>query len=79
MAATELVSLALDKSDDPQLVVCYARGSVFRPEGKFLRVEKGMRTRVSRSLCIAGHFGKRCQVCPNYEAVVTLAASSKRD
>lgn len=80
MAATELVSLTHDQSDDPRLAVCYARGSVFKPEGKFMRVEKGMRTRVNRALCIAKHFGHRCEVCPNYEASLTLVGSkAKRD
>lgn len=63
--STELVSLMKDTSDDPRLVVCYARGSVFRPEGHFIRVEKGKRSLVSRALCLALHFGDRCEACPN--------------
>lgn len=63
--ATELVTLHKDKSDDPRFAVCYARGSVFRPEGEFMRVEKGKRTLVHVSLCLLRHFGPRCEKCPN--------------
>ncbi len=74
--ATELIALEHDKSDDPRFAVCYARGSSFRREGKnFLRVEKGMRTRVSRVLCITTHFEKRCEICPNYDTKLVLRAS----
>ncbi len=63
--ATELISLHKDKCVDPRMAVCYARGSVFKPEGNFFRVEKGQRTVVHRSLCVVRHYGKRCDVCPN--------------
>lgn len=72
MATTELIALLNDKSDDPGMAVCYARGSVFRREGNFLRVEKGKRTRVSRALCIATFYGEKCKTCPNHEATLTL-------
>jgi hypothetical protein len=79
MATTELIGVDQDKSDDPALAVCYARGAVFKREGNFLRVEKGMRTRVSRALCITGHFEKRCESCPNYEATLTIRVRTERD
>lgn len=70
--ATELIALRKDKSGDPSLAVCYARGSVFKPEGRFFRVEKGRRALVSRALCIVGYYGKRCESCPNYNVVIRL-------
>lgn len=71
---TELVSFLKDLSPDPYHAVCYARGSVFRSEGKFFRVEKGKRTLVPRVLCVLQHFGRRCRVCPNAEFTVTFRA-----
>lgn len=71
---TELVSLLKDVSDDPRLAVCYARGSVFRAEGKFFRVEKGKRTLVLRALCVLQHYGARCRRCPNSDFVVAFRA-----
>lgn len=63
--ASELIPLN-DEAGDPRFAVCYARGSVFRREGRFLRVEKGMRSIIPRALCMAGQYGSRCKVCPNY-------------
>jgi hypothetical protein len=73
--ATELITLAGDKSDDPRFAVCYARGSAFRREGRFHRVEKGKRSLVSRALCVIEAFGSRCRQCPNYSAVITLRSN----
>lgn len=72
---TELVALAKDKCEDPRFAVCYARGSVFKAEGHFHRVEKGKRSLVSRALCLSEHYGKRCQICPNRDFTVKLAAN----
>jgi hypothetical protein len=69
---TELVALAKNKSDDPRFAVCYARGSVFKPEGNFFRVEKGKRYLVNRALCITKYYGSRCEVCPNREFTLTF-------
>lgn len=69
--ASELVTLD-DDSGDPRFAVCYARGSVFRREGRFLRVERGKRTVVNRALCMAQAYEKRCLVCPNFSATLTL-------
>lgn len=63
--ASELIPFK-DDPGDPRFAACYARGSVFKREGRFLRVERGMRTIVPRALCMAAHFGSRCQACPNY-------------
>ncbi len=71
---TELISLNKDVCDDPRYAVCYARGSSFRKEGNFLRVEKGKRTLVPRALCVIQHFGRRCRLCPNSEFAVTFRA-----
>lgn len=71
---TELISLQKDKSDDPRYAVCYARGSTFRKEGNFWRVEKGKRTVVLRALCVKQYFGRRCRNCPNSEFSVTFRA-----
>lgn len=62
---TELVTLNKDRADDPKYAVCYARGSVFRPEGHFFRVEKGKRTVVLRAMCLSMYYGNRCKICPN--------------
>lgn len=62
---TELVTLNKDKADDPRYAVCYARGSVFKQEGHFFRVEKGKRTVVLRALCVSLYYGNRCRICPN--------------
>lgn len=62
---TELITLSKDVAEDPRFAVCYARGSVFRPEGHFFRVEKGKRTVVLRALCASLHFGRKCEICPN--------------
>lgn len=72
--ATELVTLNADneKCDDPRFAVCYGRGSAFRAEGKFFRVEKGARTVVHRSLCVLQHFGRRCEACPNSKLKLRL-------
>jgi hypothetical protein len=72
--ATELISLHKDKSDDPRFAVCYARGSVFKLEGHFHRVERGKRSLVSRALCLAEHFGNRCAICPNRNFKATFVA-----
>lgn len=63
--ASELIPLT-DDSGDPRFAACYARGSVFKREGRFLRVEKGMRSIVPRALCMAAQYGNRCKICPNY-------------
>lgn len=73
---TELVSLSKDKSDDPRYSVCYARGSVFKKEGHFHRVEKGKRALVSKALCIAQYYGDRCTVCPNSQFVVGVRSGN---
>lgn len=62
---TELVTLNKDRAEDERYAVCYARGSVFRAEGHFFRVEKGKRTVVLRSMCLSMYYGNRCKICPN--------------
>lgn len=74
--ATGHVSLKLDQSSDPRFAVCYARGSVFKPEKEFHKVELGMRTRVHRSLCLVSYYGSRCEKCPNHNVTVTLGAAT---
>jgi hypothetical protein len=69
---TELVSLLKDRHDDPRYAVCYARGSIFKKEGNFWRVERGRRTVVRRDLCATSHFGRRCKICPNHEFELTV-------
>ena len=76
---TELVSLNKDKADDPRFAVCYARGSVFKPEGHFFRVEKGKRSLVSRALCLSEYFGKRCRACPNFKFKIKLVSRGGDD
>ena len=71
---TELVALLVDKSEDQRYAVCYARGSVFKPEGHFHRVEKGRRSVVLKALCATTFYGKRCKVCPNYSFSLRLIA-----
>ncbi len=72
--ASELITLTQKslQCDDSRFSVCYARGSSFRKEGKFFRVEKGARTVVHRALCLTHHFGKRCEVCPGGQIYVEL-------
>lgn len=69
--ATETVCLHTDIPSDPRYATCYASGSVFKPEGRFHRVEKGRRTLVSRALCVLQHFGPKCQTCPNSQVTLT--------
>jgi hypothetical protein len=71
---TELIALSKDTADDPRFAVCYGRGSVFRPDGHFFRVEKGKRSLVSRTLCTTQHFGSRCRICPNSSFTVVFVA-----
>lgn len=59
-------------SEDKKFAVCYARGSVFKREGNFLKVEKGVRTTVHRSLCLVRFYGSRCDACPNNGVKVQL-------
>lgn len=77
--ATELITLNADtaKCEDPRFAVCYGRGSSFRPEGKFFRVEKGARTVVHRSLCLVHNFGRRCEKCPNGQLRVRLEITNE--
>lgn len=75
MAATELVAIQKEKSEDPRFAVCYARGTTFKKEGNLFRVEKGQRNLVHRALCVVGHFKSRCRVCPHYDFTVTLRAA----
>jgi len=77
MAATELISLNKDKSDDPRYSVCYARGSSFKKKGHFFQVEKGKRTLVPRALCVEMHFKRRCAMCPNSEFTATFRSSGE--
>jgi len=72
--ATELIAFAKDKSVDPRFAVCYARGSVFKAEGNFFRVEKGSRNLVLRAVCVEKHFGKRCEACPNFNFSMKFVA-----
>lgn len=77
--ATELIAInQMGQGDDPRLAVCYARGSSFHRKGKFLQVEQGMRTRVSRALCLLEQFGARCRTCPNYNGTIGLRAGLQR-
>jgi len=64
---TIIVSLGEEKAHHPGFVVCYARSSTFKPEGKLFRVEKGKRAEVNRLLCLAQHYKKRCRLCPHSE------------
>ena len=61
-----------DDTGDPRFAACYARGSVFRREGRFLRVERGMRTIVPRALFMDTHFKERCKVCPSYTQTIVF-------
>lgn len=70
--ATELIPIEETQGTDARLAVCYARGSVFKPEGKFFRIEKGKRTLVSRALCMNTTFSQ-CPNCPNYHVKLKLA------
>lgn len=69
--STELID-PHETDTDMRFAVCYARGSVLKREGKFLRVEKGKRTLVSRSLCMTESYGDTCHGCPNFTARLTL-------
>jgi hypothetical protein len=71
-SSTELVALRKEVSDDPRFAVCYARGSHFKREGNFHRVEKGQRALVSRALCVVEHFKARCLECPNHDFTVSF-------
>lgn len=77
--ATELIGIYQEQSDDPALVTCYARGRVFKREGNFLRVEKGMRGRVNRALCVVGYYEGRCKVCPNYSGEIALVLRGRSE
>jgi hypothetical protein len=77
--ATELVTLNKDKADDPRYAVCYARGSVFKAEGHFFRVEKGKRTVVLRALCLSQYFGSRCKICPHSRFSVKFVSTGGSD
>lgn len=77
--ATELITLQADKSEDPRFAVCYARGSVFKPEGNFHRIEKGKRSLVSRALCVVETFGSRCRQCPNHKLKLMFRAHGDPD
>lgn len=74
--ASELITLTAEslQCDDKRFSVCYARGSSFRKEGKFFRVEKGSRTVVHRALCLVHHFGSRCEACPGGKIYVELGS-----
>jgi hypothetical protein len=73
---TELISLNKDTSGDPRYAVCYARGSVFRKEGHFFRVEKGKRSVVLRALCLSMYYGDACLACPNSQFTLTFKVGS---
>lgn len=75
--ATELITLEADKSADPRFAVCYARGSAFKKEGKFYRVEKGMRALVHRALCVMEVYESRCRQCPNYKVTLIFKATGR--
>ena len=62
---TILVNLKKEIAHHPGFAVCYARSSVFRAEGRLVRVEKGKRTEVSRVLCVRRMFRGRCSKCPH--------------
>lgn len=76
---TELITLNNDPMDDPRFAVCHARGSTFKKEGHFFKVEKGARTVVHRSLCLSGYFGSRCAICPHGAITVTLEVQDGSD
>lgn len=68
-----LIGLHKEVAHHPGFAVCYGRGPIKR-EGKLFRVHKGKRTLVSRTLCVAKHYGRRCTVCPNSTFIVTLGS-----
>lgn len=72
---TELIPMKKELDEDPRFAVCYARGSVFKREGNFLKIEKGSRSVVHRALCMTRFHGRRCGICPNNEVKVTLEVS----
>jgi hypothetical protein len=73
--ASEQITLTKEilMTPDPRLTACYARGSVFKREGKYYRVEKGARSVVHRALCLTHYYGSRCAQCPNGKTRVELA------
>lgn len=75
--ATELITLESDKSASPRFAVCYARGSAFKKEGKFYRVERGKRTLVHRALCVMEAYGPRCRRCPNHNMTLIFRATGQ--
>ena len=79
--ASELLALSVEtlRCDDPRLAVCYARGSVFKREGSFHRVEKGARSVVHRALCLLHHFGPRCGQCPNGTIKIQLTVQTREE
>lgn len=79
--ASELIALDIEtlRCDDPKLCVCYARGSIFKREGSFFRVEKGARSIVHRALCLSQHYGSRCGICPNRSIKIELTVQKVPD
>ena len=75
---SELITLTVDnmRCETPQLCVCYARGSVFKKEGNFYRVERGARSVVHRVLCLMQYYGTRCGQCPNSSIKIVLEPPS---
>jgi hypothetical protein len=71
---TTLVGLGKEKAHHPGFAVCYARSSIFRPEGRLFRVEKGKRSEVNRILCARRVFRGRCTKCPHSKFEVTFEA-----
>ena len=75
---TILVNLGTEKAHHPGFAVCYARSSVFKPEGRRLvRVEKGKRTEVNRVLCLRKMFRGRCSRCPHSNFEVEFEAKGE--
>lgn len=79
--ASELVALTQEslRTDDARFSICYARGSSFRREGRFFRVEKGARSLVHRSLCLTHFYGSRCNICPNGSISIELQVQKPED
>lgn len=69
---TILVDLSEEKAHHPGFAVCYARSSVFRPEGTSFRVELGKRQIVNRLLCIRLFYRGRCKKCPHSRFTATF-------
>jgi hypothetical protein len=76
---TLLVGLKKEIAHHPGFAVCYARGSVFKPEGRLFRVEKGKRAIVSRLLCLRQVFRRRCRLCPHSAFTATFEAKGAHD